>query len=443
MRSSNARTKSWAGDVAEPGNLVFGAYRALGFALRPAVPAMLALRARRGKEIPERLGERYGQASVARPAGRVAWVHAASVGETNAVMPLVARLCERGFHVVFTSTTVTSAGVAARRLPRNAIHQFGPLDVVTYVDRFLAHWQPEFAIFVESEIWPTVISRLERRRTPLIIVNGRLSERSFRAWQRLRFFARAIFSRIGLTLAQSQEDGARFGALGAPRVNVTGNLKFDVPPLAAEADEVERLLNDIGQRAVWIAASTHPGEEEIVAEAHRLMRAAHPGLLTIVVPRHPERGDAVRAIFAERRLSVAQRSRGEPLVREADVYLADTLGELGLFYRVAPIAFLGGSLVPTGGQNPIEPVRLDAAVLHGPHIHNFEEIYRHLDSAAPAMAIADAGGLAAAVGALIANPSMAAARARAATAALAPLAGALEATLAALDRYLTSAAALP
>jgi 3-deoxy-D-manno-octulosonic-acid transferase len=224
---------------------------------------------------------------------------------------------------------------------------------------------------------------------------------------------------------------------------VTGNLKFDVPPLAAEADELERLLNDIGQRPVWVAASTHPGEEEIIADAHRLMRVKHPGLLTVLVPRHPQRGDAVRAILAERRLSVAQRSRGEPLVREADVYLADTLGELGLFYRAAPIAFLGGSLVPTGGQNPIEPVRLDAAVLHGPHVHNFAEVYRHLDQAVPAAPIADAPSLAAAVGPLLTDPHAAAERAKAAGAALAPLAGALEATLHALEPCLAARAASP
>ncbi len=425
------------------GNTILWGYRLAGLAARPLVPAALSARVARGKEDGRRINERYGHASAARPEGRVVWVHAASVGETNAVMPLAARLTERGFRVVFTSTTTTSAAVAARRLPKSAIHQFGPLDIGPFVDRFLAHWKPDLAIFVESEIWPTVIQRLDRLGIPLAIVNGRLSGRTFGGWRRVMWVARAVFSRIGLALAQSEEDGARFRALGVRRVTVTGNLKFDVPPLAAEPDEVERLLTDIGQRPVWVAASTHAGEEEFIADAHRLMRARHPGLLTVIVPRHPERGDEVRALLAGRRLSVAQRSRGEPLVREADVYLADTLGELGLFYRVAPVAFLGGSLVATGGQNPIEPVMLDTAVLHGPHVHNFTEIYAHLDRAAPAAPITDAASLAAAVGGLLADPRAATDRARAAAAALKPLAGALDATLRALDPWLTPGAATP
>ena len=416
-------------------------YRAAGLLLRPLVPVALAARVRRGKEDPQRSGERYGIASRPRPAGRVAWVHAASVGETNAVIPLVGRLTEAGFSVVFTSTTLTSAEIAAQRLPEGAVHQFSVLDIASYVDRFLAHWRPELAIFVESEIWPTAITRLADRGVPLVVVNGRLSERSFRGWRRFSVLARALFSRIALTLAQSDADGGRFAALGAGRVTVTGNLKFDTPALAADEGEVERLRATIGQRPVWIAASTHAGEEEIIAEAHRRLRARLPDLLTIVAPRHPVRGAAVRDMLAARRLTVAQRSRGEPLLREIDVYLADTLGELGLFYRVAPVAFLGGSLVPHGGQNPIEPTRLEAAVLHGPHVYNFAAVYERLDAAVPAAPLSDAAGLAAAVAELVGNQRLRADRALAAAAALAPLSGALEATMKALAPYLARPAA--
>src|SRR5665213_1711868 len=234
---SRGLTKSWMARMARPaGEFVLGAYRLVGLALQPVVPLALALRARRGKEDRARLGERYGYPSLPRPDGRVVWVHAASVGETNAVMPLVVQIAERGLHVVFTSTTVTSAALAERRLPVNAVHQFGPLDIATYVDRFLEHWRPELVIFVESEIWPTVISRLHRRGIPLAIVNARLSQRSYMSWQRLTSFAGVVFSRIALALAQSEEDGARFRGLGAKRVVVTGNLKFDVPPLPAAPD---------------------------------------------------------------------------------------------------------------------------------------------------------------------------------------------------------------
>jgi 3-deoxy-D-manno-octulosonic-acid transferase len=424
-------------------HLALAGYRIAGLALQPVVPLALAARARRGKEDMTRTGERYGLTTLTRPEGRLIWVHAASVGETNAILPLISRLTESGFRVVFTSTTVTSAQIAAQRLPAGALHQFGPLDVATYVDRFLAHWRPELAIFVESEIWPTIISRLANRKIPLAVVNGRLSERSFRGWKRFAAVARALFSRISLALAQSDEDGARFAELGTARVSVTGNLKFDTPPLAAEDGEVERLRSAIGQRPVWIAASTHEGEEEIVGDAHRRLRERHPNLLTIIAPRHPERGTAIRDMLAARRLTVAQRSRGEPLVREIDIYLADTLGELGLFYRAAPIAFLGGSLVPHGGQNPIEPTRLDASVLHGPHVHNFAAVYDRLDGAVPVAPISDATTLAAAVGGLLADPRLRAARAAAAVAALAPLSGALDATMQALRPYLVGAYAAP
>lgn len=424
--------------MAEPvAEFLLAGYRLCGSLVRPLVPLVLSVRAARGKEDRARAGERYGKPSLKRPPGRLVWVHAASVGETNAILPLIARLSKAGFPVLFTSTTVTSADIAAAKLPKDAVHQFGPLDVPSYVDRFLDHWRPFFVIFVESELWPTIIMRLEQAVVPLVVVNGRLSDRSFRRWRRLAGAAGTLFGRIGLVLAQSEEDGERFRVLGAPKVRVTGNLKFDTPPLAAAADEVERLRSAIAGRPVWVAASTHEGEEAIVAAAHRLLRERHPGVLTIIVPRHPARGAAIRDMLAAERLSVAQRSRGEPLVREADVYLADTLGELGLFYRVAPVAFLGGSLVPVGGHNPIEPVRLGAAVLHGPHVHNFADLFALLDRVAPAGPIVDPASLASAVGALIADPAAAADRAERSAAALSPLSGALDVTMSALQPYLS------
>ncbi|HVY19914.1 MAG TPA: 3-deoxy-D-manno-octulosonic acid transferase [Bauldia sp.] len=414
---------------------VFAAYRVAGLALRPLVPLVLWLRARRGKEVRARRGERYGRAAIKRPAGRVIWVHAASVGETNAVMPLVARLSAAGFRVLFTSTTITSARVAAEKLPPTAIHQFGPLDIAPYVDRFLDHWRPEFVLLVESELWPTIITRLEENVVPLVVVNGRMSERSYRGWRRVMPIARHLFQRIGLVLAQSEEDGARFRTLGADKVRVTGNLKLDIPPLAADAAELERLQSAIAQRPVWVAASTHDGEEAVVAEAHRIAREKLPDLLTILVPRHPNRGAAVRQTLADRRLLVAQRSRGEPLLREIEVYLADTLGELGLFYRAAPVAFLGGSLVAKGGQNPIEAAQLSTAVLHGPNVFNFADIYAVLDRDASAPRVSDARTLADAVTTLLSTPRRADELAAAGERALARLTGALDATMLALRPY--------
>ncbi len=411
-------------------------YRCVGVLLRPVVPFILSSRVARGKEDPQRLAERYGRASLPRPPGRVIWVHAASVGETNAILPLIDRLTHIGFAVVFTTTTVTSAAIAAKRLPRGAVHQFAPLDLTPFVVGFLAHWRPELAIFVESEIWPTMVRKLAEAGIPLVVANARLSAKSFRGWRHFAGFAGTVFSRITLCLAQSDADAARFAGLGATDVRSIGNLKFDVPPLAADSSAVARLAGAIDGRPVWVAASTHEGEEEVVAEAHRLIRQRQGQVLTIIVPRHPERGDAVRAMLAGKGLTVAQRSRGNPLVHEVDVYLADTLGELGLFYRLAPIAFLGGSLIPHGGQNPIEPARLDTAVLHGPHVHNFADIYATLDAAVPAASITDAASLADAVAALIDDPAAVAARAAAGGAALARFSGALDAIMTAIAPFL-------
>jgi 3-deoxy-D-manno-octulosonic-acid transferase len=421
--------------------LAAGAYRLLGFAVMPLVPLALTVRARRGKEDPERVGERFGRASRPRPAGRLAWVHAASVGETNAVMPLIERIVGAGISVVFTSVTVTAANIAASRLPAGAVHQFSPIDVAPWIGRFLGHWRPDFALFVESELWPVTIMKLAGAGIPQILVNARLSERSFRGWDRLGGVARTLFARIGLCLAQTEKDGERYRTLGVPHVNVTGNLKFDVPPPAADPAAVAAFQSLLGNRPVWVAASTHEGEEEVVAAAHQGLRQRHPGLVTIIVPRHPNRGPAIRSLIAARGLAVAQRSAGEPIGPLLDIYLADTLGELGLFYRVAPVAFLGGSLVPHGGQNPIEPVRLDAAILHGPHVHNFESIYAALDGAGGAETIGDAETLANAVAALLDDAGAMRLRLGRASAALAPLSGALERTASALSPYLSAPAA--
>jgi 3-deoxy-D-manno-octulosonic-acid transferase len=420
---------------------VIGAYRLAGRAAVPLMPIALSWRARHGKEDRARLGERFGRASLPRPAGRLAWIHAASVGETNAIMPLVKRLATSGFSIVFTSVTVTSAGIAAQRLPHGACHQFAPLDAPPLIGRFLDHWRPDLALFVESELWPTTIVKLAAAGIPQVLVNARLSERSFRGWRRLGGVARSILGRIPLCLAQSAQDAERYAALGVQRVEVTGNLKFDAPAPDVDTGLLAEFRGAIDGRPVWVAASTHAGEEAIVAEAHRLLQARFSRLLTIIVPRHPERGDLIRSELAAKELRMAQRSRAEKVDDTTEIYIADSLGELGLFYRVAPIAFLGGSLIPHGGQNPIEPVRLGSAVLHGPHVHNFQEIYATIDGVDGAPPIADAAGLADAISTFLDDPEARQRCAELAAAALAPFSGALAATMAALDPYLVAGGA--
>ncbi len=414
-------------------SLALGAYRVFGsFVVRPLAPLFLSYRVSRGKEDRGRLGERYGRASRPRPDGRVVWIHAASVGETNAVLPLIRQITATGRSVVFTTVTVTAAKIAEERLPPGAVHQYSPIDVRSAVAAFIDHWRPELAMFVESELWPQAIVNLSEAGVPLVVVNGRLSRRSFEGWRRHAAVANAIFSRVKLCLAQSDPDGERYRSLGVPSVVVTGNLKFDTPPPGADPSVTAALQAEIGDRPVWLAASTHPGEEEIVVAAHKLMATRLPRLLTIIVPRHPNRGPEIAAALARRGVSVARRSAGNRVAASTDVYLADTLGELGLFYRVAPVSFIGGSLVDHGGQNPIEPIGLGTAILHGPHTHNFDEVYCALDGLTAGSRVTDAGDLAERAGALIGDPEARQRCAVAAREALSPFRGALDQTMKAL-----------
>jgi 3-deoxy-D-manno-octulosonic-acid transferase len=440
MPPPNAPIRSPTGGLVDFASATaLAAYRGLAFAVSPALPWLIARRAARGKADPERTQERFGRPSVQRPAGRVAWLHAASVGETLALVPLVSRIVAQGFAVVFTSGTLTSASLAARVLPAGAVHQYAPLDVTPYVNRFLDYWRPEIAIVAESELWPVTITILYRRGIPMVIVNGRLSDRSFPRWQRFRAAVSPLFARLALVLAQSPEDAARFSALGARHVVDTGNLKGDAPPLGADPVELTHLRAAIAGRPVWLAASTHAGEEEVVAAAHRSIAASTPGLLTLLVPRHPERGEAVQAVLAAAGLNSSRRSCGEPVTPATDIYVADTLGELGLFYRLAPVAFLGNSLTPPGGgHNPLEAIQLGAAVVTGPEVNNFTDVFARLAQATPGETVIDGGTLASLVATLLADPAATARRAAAQATVLAGLTGALDATLEALKPYLAA-----
>ena len=411
-------------------------YQLASAAGSPVAGQVLASRLQRGKEHPERLCERRGEASLKRPKGPLIWVHGASVGEMLAAVPLIARLREQGFGVLVTSGTVTSAALAEQRLPEGTLHQFIPLDAPRFVGRFLNHWRPGLALFVESDLWPNLILETTRRRIPMILINGRLSERSFSRWRLIPGTIAALLGRFDLCLAQSAADAQRYTDLGAPRVSSTGNLKLDVPPPPFDETEFKRLKDIIGPRPVIAAASTHPGEEAAITAAHRRLRAKFPKLLTVIVPRHPDRGASIAEIAKVAGLSGALRSqRGAPMP-DIDVYVADTLGELGLFYRLAPIVFMGGSLASHGGQNPIEAIRLGAAVLHGPHVWNFAEIYSTLDAAHGAELIADEEALTTQLGAWLADPAARKATADRGAATVAQLGGALQKTLGALDPYL-------
>jgi 3-deoxy-D-manno-octulosonic-acid transferase len=402
----------------------------------PLAFRVLTRRLKRGKEHPERMTERLGQASIARPAGPLVWVHGASVGEMLAVISLIERLRAQHFAVLVTSGTVTSAALAEQRLPDGVLHQFVPLDAPRFVRRFLDHWRPGLALFVESDLWPNLICSCAARRIPMIVINGRLSERSFTRWRRVPGVIAALLNRFDLCLTQSAADAERYAKLGALRVSATGNLKLDLPAPPADDAVLGRLKQIVGKRPVVVAASTHPGEEAAVIGAHRRLRAKFPALLTIIVPRHPARGESIAEIAKSAGVAIALRSRRAQPMPDIGIYIADTLGELGLMYRLAPIAFMGGSLARHGGQNPIEAIRLGAAVIHGPHVWNFADIYASLDAAHGAEQVADEEALAARLGVWLAAPAARQAAADAAAATVQKLGGALERTWTALDPYL-------
>jgi 3-deoxy-D-manno-octulosonic-acid transferase len=347
---------------------------------QPAARTLLRHRERQGKEDSGRTPERLGMPSAPRMPGALVWLHAASVGETIAVLHLIERLrADRpDLQLLLTTGTVTSAELARARLPKGTVHQYIPLDAPDFMARFFDHWRPSAVILTESEIWPNLIREARTRGIPLLLVNGRISQRSYRRWRRRIKIARPMFSSLDLVLAQGSRYADYFERLGARNVIVAGNLKMDAPPPPADPGALKRLKKALGPRPVFLAASTHKGEEEIVAGVHSALKVDFPDLLTIIVPRHPERGAEICETLKTRGLACTLRTRADRPKERDDIYVADTIGELGLFYALSPVAFIGGSLVPHGGQNPIEAVMHGTVVLTGPKVHNFEEAYEAL-----------------------------------------------------------------
>jgi 3-deoxy-D-manno-octulosonic-acid transferase len=381
-----------AGSAMTAGALAAG-WRIAATVLAPALRVHLNHRVKAGREIAARLPERRGIDPTPRPPGSLLWMHAASVGETMSILPVVTALRSRTT-VLLTTGTVTSQTLLDRQvtelgLGAGVLHRFAPLDVPAWVRRFLSHWRPDAACFVESELWPNQLAACRARGIPTMLLNARMSDRSFARWQRAPGLARRILGSFARIQARGDPDADRLRALGALHVEAPGDLKFAAPPLPVDQVELARLTDLLSGRPVWLAASTHPGEEALVADVHRRVAATHPGLLTIIVPRHPERGLPLAAV-----LDAALRSAGQPPPPHG-IWLADTIGELGLWYRLAPIAFVGRSLIsPGGGQNPLEPARLGCAIAVGPHCGNFVDHVALLRQAGALTEVADATGLA-------------------------------------------------
>ena len=350
---------------------VYKAATVLGY---PLIAVCLAIRKAKGKEDLTRFPERMGYAGKPRPDGRLIWIHGASVGETLSALPLINKLSELypAVRIMVTSGTLTSADLMAKRLPANAFHQFVPVDTPAAVKRFVDYWKPDAALWIESEFWPNLLSEIAAHKIPLILINGRVSDRSFERWRKFPAFCRELQGLFTKSFGQTDEDARRLRVLGAKDAACVGNLKFAAGDLPYDADEFAKLEKQIANRPCWIAASTHEGEEEQLAFVQNALKTKNA--LMILAPRHPKRGDEIEKLLKPAGLSVARRSRGEDIAPDTAVYLADTIGEMGLFYRLAQIAFVGGSLVAFGGQNIIEPARLGKAVVCGKYMMNFKEI---------------------------------------------------------------------
>ena len=383
-------------------------YRGITAAAAPFVLVYLKSRQRRGKEDGNRFTERLGISGVKRPSKPLIWVHAASIGEATSALALIERILEErpGLEILITTGTVTAARLLETRLPRGARHQFVPADLPRAVGRFLDHWRPDLAVWIESELWPNLVLMTRRRNIPMLLLNARLSARSHARWRAWPGLARPIVGAFSLCLAQDNVQCERFRELGATKVASVGDLKSAAKHLPTDTEAMAALAAQIGDRPLWLAASTHPGEEEIAAGVHRRIAADHPGLLTVVAPRHPVRGDAIAAMTEARGLRIARRSRGEPVTDNIDLYLADTFGELGMLYSLAGIAFVGGSLVEIGGHNPFEAARLGCAILLGPHTANCVAMVDALMTAQAVEIVADEIALAASVSRLLDEPAL-------------------------------------
>lgn len=392
-----------------PRTLPLALYAAATGLLEPLAPSLLRRRAARGKEAPDRLNERLGRAVLPRPDGPLAWLHGVSVGESLSLLPLIfaLRAARAGLNILVTSGTVTSAQVLAQRLPAGVIHQFAPIDAPDAVGRFLDHWRPQAALFVESELWPNLIVAAKARGVRLALLSARMTQASADGWARAPGTARALLGAFDLVLAQDGETEARLTGLGArlgPRLNL--KLVGEAPPV--DAATVAALKAGLGARKAVLAASTHPGEERLIAEAFRTAIANGPPAALIVAPRHPERGPDVAAELQGLGFTAARRAAGEALGAQTTAYIVDTLGELGAFYATADAVVMGGGFAPgIGGHNPLEAARLEAAIITGPEVFNARDIYAALFADAAAIEAPDGAALSRHIAGLLANPAIA------------------------------------
>lgn len=352
---------------------------------------ILQKRLDKGKEDPARIQEKKAIISKNRPPGALLWLHAASIGEAQSALILMDKCLEKhpkDLSILLTTGTLSSARLMEKRLPANTFHQFAPLDHPLWVETFLDHWEPDFVLWMESELWPNMLAAIKKRFIPAMLVNARLSSRSFKLWSCVKPLAQTVLSTFDKILCQTPEDQDFFNRLGAPQTIVTNNIKYSAKPLTFDKEEFKRLHECTATRPIWLLASSHNGEEDMACRIHEIVKRHIPELLTIIVPRHPERRVDIAQQCAAYNLKITWRGEHKALPDDDDdLYIADTFGELGLFYRLAPIACIGRSFSNDGGggHNPIEPAQLGCAILHGPHVQNLQDIYNDMDTSGAAL----------------------------------------------------------
>ena len=361
-------------------------YKSMIFLIAPFLGAFFRRRAKAGKEDASRINERFARDLANRPDGTLIWFHAASVGESQLQLELARRLIDQGkgyFTFLFTCQTQTASGLIRDTLQndqkfhdRADLQQMAPVDTSGAVKRFLDHWRPELVVFAEGEIWPNLLLALERRNIPAALINARMTEKSILGWMRWKRTSRRVFGSLHTLVAADLQTKTGLEELSGKPVLNPGNLKSALPSPGVDADALGVLQKQIGARAVLLAASTHPGEEALILD---VLPHLKPQPFLIIAPRHPERGDEVDALLSCTKLAISRRSVHDPLTPETDVLLADTIGEMGLWYRLADAVYLGGGHAPgIGGHNPLEALRLSKPVMTGPSLFNFADLSKRL-----------------------------------------------------------------
>ena len=364
--------------------MFIGIYNVLIRILYPVViRSYIKKRIEIGKEDKKRFNERIGRPTKERPEGKLIWFHGASVGESVSMLPLINKLLEANpdAHIMVTTGTTTSADIMAKRLPNRAFHQYIPIDNPSFTKRFIKYWQPNLVLWFESDFWPAMLSSIKRRNIPLILVNGRISNKSFKRWQQFDFISKELLSCFTFCLGQSEEDAYRLRVLGAKDSTCLGNLKFAGLPIPVDEEKKQEIISQIGDKQVFCISSTHANEEQMLGKHFNRLLEKHPNTFIIIAPRHPNRGNDIKQQIQDLGFTVSLRSNEEKITAKTQVYIADTIGELGIWYGISPIVFIGGSLIPHGGQNFMEPSRLKDAVIVGPYMHNFTEAMQRAQKA--------------------------------------------------------------